>query len=263
MTTAQGPPRIEIDGQSPTDEQLSTAALDGYGHFTAMQVRSHRIRGLDLHLDRLTSAHREMFDEKLDGEVVRDYIRHALRTGTDADDASVRVYLRHIDDRPSVMITVRPPADMPAGPWRLQSVPYQRSVAHLKHLGDFGQGYFQRQARRNGFDEALLTDADGVISEGSITNIGFFDGLGVVWPDAPMLAGITMRLLQARIGAVGLTSRRAAVRLADVDSFDGAFVTNARGIASVAEIDDIVLPVDADRMAELAKAYARVGWDRL
>src|SRR5215472_2207180 len=261
MTTAQATPRVEIDGQSPATEQLTAAALDSYGHFTAMQVRNHQVRGLELHLARLTSAHLELFGADLDDRVVVERVRHALRAT--AGDASVRVYLRHLDDRPSVMVTVRPPGEMPAGPWRLQAVPYQRSVAHVKHLGDFGQGYFQRLAWRNGFDEALLTGADGVISEGSITNVGFFDGNTVVWPDAPMLAGITMQVLAARIGELGLTSRRAEVRLTDVQSLDGAFVTNARGIAAVASIDETVLPVDADRMTLLMTAYDSVGWDRI
>src|SRR5258708_15548965 len=261
MDPAKAGPRIEIDGLDPTPEKLAEAALDGYGHFTAMQVRSHQVRGLGLHLARLTSAHRDLFGADLDAEVVTDRVRHAL--GTSTGDASVRVCLRHPAGQASVMVTVRPPGEMPAGSWRLQAVPYQRSVAHVKHLGDFGQGYFQRQAWRSGFDEALLTGADGVISEGSITNIGFFDGSSVVWPDAPMLAGITMQVLQARIGAFGLAWRRAAVRLADVQSFDGAFVTNARGIAPVAEIDGQSLPVDAGMMAQLAKAYASAGWEHI
>lgn len=261
MSTPRVGAYVEVDGLRATPEQLAAAALDGYGHFTAMQVRRHRVRGLELHLARLAAAHLEMFGADLDGGGVRERVRHALGAGT--GDASVRVYLRHLDSQPSVMVTVRPPGDMPAGPWRLRAVPYQRAVAHVKHLGDFGQEYYRRQVSRDGFDEALLTGADGVIAEGSITNIGFFDSTGVVWPDAPMLAGITMQILQARIGEFGLTSRRAVVRLADVKSFAGAFVTSARGIAPVAGIDGTVLPVDAGRIMTLTKAYACAGWDRI
>ncbi len=251
---AQAAARVEIDGVSPTPDQILVAALDGYGHFTAMQVRNGRVRGLDLHLDRLTSAHSEMFGTSLDAETVRAYIRHGL--GPDTSDASVRVYLRQPQDQPSVMVTVRPPAELPAAPWRLRTVPYQRSVAHIKHLGDFGQGYYQRQVRRDGFDEALLTGPNGVVCEGSITNVGFFDADGVVWPDAPMLVGITMAVVDARLSGVGLASRRIPIRVADVAGFDGAFVTNARGIAPVGEIDGVPLPVPAELMTRLTTAYA-------
>jgi branched-subunit amino acid aminotransferase/4-amino-4-deoxychorismate lyase len=250
--------RIEIDGRDPTAEQLRAFALGNYGHFTAMQVRNFRARGLDLHLTRLAAANREVFDAALDAAAVRDHIRHALG---DTGDASVRVYVCELGDRPSVIVTVRPPGGMPEGPWKLQSVPYRRALAHIKHLGDFGQGYYQRLARRNGFDEALLTGPDAVIAEGSITNIGFCDGTSITWPDAPALAGITMQLLDSQLPGTGLTSRRARVRVPDVGSFTGAFVTNARGIAAVGQIDDHVLAADAKLMTTLTEAYQSASWD--
>jgi hypothetical protein len=52
---------MEIDGLDASPEQLRAAALDSYGHFTAMQVRNRRVRGLDLHMARLDSANRELF----------------------------------------------------------------------------------------------------------------------------------------------------------------------------------------------------------
>src|SRR5258708_20584209 len=186
MTGAPGGmPRIEIDGRDATADQLRAVALDAYGHFTAMQVRDRRARGLGLHLARLDAANSDLFGAGLAPALIRDRIRHAL--GGETRDASVRVYVRESPGGSSVMVTVRPPGGMPAAPWRLHAVPYQRPVAHIKHMGDFGQGYFRRLARRNGFDEALLTGPDAAISEGAITNIGFFAGNDVVWPAAPML----------------------------------------------------------------------------
>src|SRR5580658_3775122 len=58
-----------------------------------------------------------------------------------------------------------------------------------------------------GFDDALLTGPDGVISEGAITNIGFFDGNTVLWPSAPSLAGITMQLVAGALAERGIPSR--------------------------------------------------------
>ncbi len=254
--------RIEIDGADPSAEQLAAAALDDYGHFTSMQVRSRRVRGLGLHLARLTTAHAEMFGQGMGDDLVVRHIRHAM-AAEDVADATIRVVARHLDDRPSIMITVRPPGGMPGSPWRLRSVPYQRPAAHLKHLGDFGQAYYQRQVKAEGFDEALLTGPDGVIAEGSITNVGFFDGTMITWPDAPVLAGITMQLLQQRLSDFGLQYRNAPVRLADVPSFDAVFVTNARGIAPVAAIDEVTLPVNIGLMARLDKAYEAAAWDRI
>ena len=254
-------PRIEINGVSPTAVLLRAAVHNNYGHFTAMQVRNRRVRGLELHLARMAAASREVFGAALDTGAVRDHIRHAL--GADTSDASVRVYVLELEDRPAVMVTVRPPASMREGPWKLQSVPYQRPVAHIKHASDFGQGYYRRLARRNGFDDALLTGPGGVICEGGTTNIGFSDGSAVTWPDGPALAGITMQLLNQQLPGVGLTSRRERVRIPDVGGFAAVFVTNARGIAAVGQIDDRAVPVDARLMKTLADAYESAGWDLL
>jgi branched-subunit amino acid aminotransferase/4-amino-4-deoxychorismate lyase len=254
-------PRIEINGVSPTAALLRAAAHNNYGHFTAMQVRNQRVRGLELHLARLAAANRDVFGAALDTGAVRGHIRHAL--GGDTRDASVRVYVLELQDRPAVMVTVRPPGGMPEGPWKLQSVPYQRPVAHIKHASDFGQGYYQRLARRNGFDEALLTGPGGVICEGGTTNIGFSDGSAITWPDGPALAGITMQLLNQQLPGVGLTSRREPIHIPDVSRFAAAFVTNARGIAAVAQIDDRVVPVDARLMKTLTNAYESASWELL
>ena len=260
-TAAAGLQRMEIDGISATVEQLRAVAPSGFGHFTAMQVRGRRVRGMRHHVARLDSANRELFGAGIDEHVVLARIRHAL--ADDIVDASVRVYVNEVAGEPSIMVTVRPPGGMPASPWRLRSVPYQRSVAHIKHTADFGQRYYQRIAHAGGFDEALLTGPDAMISEGSITNIGFFHGTNVIWPAAPALAGITMQLLEPALSAARLPSARAHVRVRDLDSFEGVFVTNARGIASVGQVDDIVLPVNQQLMDKVTACYESVPWDSL
>jgi branched-subunit amino acid aminotransferase/4-amino-4-deoxychorismate lyase len=223
-----------------------------------MQTRDRRVRGLDLHLARLTSAHREMFAEELDEGRVRDHLRTAMEQSP--PDASVRVHVQRPDGlaSPAVAVIVRPAQGVPGGPtWRLKSVPYQRSIPHIKHIGDFGQAYHGDLVRRDGYDEALLTAPDGTIAEGSITNVGFFDGSAVVWPDAPQLAGITMQLLQR-----SLPHRRSRITLADLAAYPAAFATNARGIAAVRAIDGHTFAVDERLMRTLTEAYDAVPWEK-
>jgi len=157
--------RIEIDGREVDAAQLWSTA-SAYGHFTAMQVRGGRTRGLALHLDRLEAATAELFDSGLDRNRVVALIRHALGGH---DDASVRVYIFESAEEPAIMVTVKPSGGV-STPQRLQSVRYERPDAHLKHLAT-GQSYYSRLARRNGFDDALLTGDEGVVSESAIANI--------------------------------------------------------------------------------------------
>ena len=109
MTQATGL-TLEINGRAATAGELRALALGVYGHFTAMQLRGGRTRGLQLHLDRLDAASREMFGAALEGGQVRDLIRHAL--GARVRDASVRVIVQQPAEQepPWVTVTVRPPA---------------------------------------------------------------------------------------------------------------------------------------------------------
>jgi branched-subunit amino acid aminotransferase/4-amino-4-deoxychorismate lyase len=248
---------IEIDGVPPASDQL-WATVSAYGHFTAMQVRNGKARGLALHLRRLEVANREAFGVGLDGERVRALVRHALG---DTRDASVRVYVFETPGEPATMVTVKAPAEM-ASPQRLQPARYQRPDAHIKHVTT-DQGHYRRSAQRNGFDDAVLVGPDGAVSETTLANIGFFDGAAVVWPDAPMLHGITMQLLERELAGRGVPSRRSTVRLQDVASLDGAFLCSARGIAAVTAVDHTSFPAESQGLTMLAEAYASVTWDSI
>ena len=184
----------------------------------------------------------------------------ALADGT---DASVGVRVIRLGPEPAVMVTVGPPTAMPAAPWRLRSVGYIRPLAHLKHLGTFGQTYHRTRAEQAGFDEALLTGPDGTLAEGAITNVGFFDGDTVVWPTGPALAGITWQLLEPALAERGLPSVRRPVHLDDLSSFDAAFVTNSWGVAPIGTVDGIKLAQDADLARTLITAYDSVPWEPL
>lgn len=259
---SSAPIRVEVNGRTATAEYLQHPALVNYGHFTAMQVRHGRTRGIDLHLRRLDAATRELFDAGLDPDRIRDHLRHAL---ADSRDASVRVsvFWPETDDTASVMVAVRPPVDLSPTPQSLKSVPYLRPVPHVKHAGSFGQIYYGRLAERQGFTDALLTGPGGAISEAAISNIAFCDGTTIIWPDAPSLAGITMQLLEPRLAGAGLPTRRGPVRLADLPSYTAAFVTNSLGVAPVGRIDGTILPVDPGLMKTVTEIYESVPWDAI
>ncbi|MFD9504101.1 aminotransferase class IV family protein [Streptomyces sp. NPDC060035] len=264
MTPTAAPTYIEINGHRATGEDLRVPALAGYGHFTAMQVRDRRVQGLALHLDRLDSANRELFGLPLGGEHVRGLILHAL-DGAGVRDASVRVngFLPPGATATTPMVTVREPARMSTAPKSLMSVPYARTVPHIKRPGEFGQTYYGLLAQRSGFDEALLTAPGGVVTEGSITNIGFWEGTSVVWPDAPALTGITMALLDSGLAQDGRPSQRRPVTLEGLGAYRAAFVTNSQGIAPVHRIDDTSFAVDEELMKRIGQVYESAPWDTI
>ncbi|MFI9812218.1 aminotransferase class IV [Saccharothrix variisporea] len=247
--------RIEIDGGEPTTDQLAVGLLANYGHFTAMQVRDRRVQGLDLHLRRLDAQHRELYGEGLPGDRVRALIARALG---EVRDAAVRV-IAFGPEAPKLMVVVRPPAGPSDRPQRLISVDYQRHLPHVKHIGGFGQLLHGNRAKAAGYDDALLTTPDGVVIEGAIANIAFFDhDGGIVWPEADWLHGIAMQLLERE-----LPSRRAVVRRADLPLYRGAFLSNSIGVTAVSGIDDLAYPVDETAIDRVRGALAAVPWDAL
>jgi len=155
------------------------------------------------------------------------------------------------------MTVIAPPPPPLADSVRVQPQTYVRDAAHLKHTATFPLIRARRLAIDAGFDDALFADADGLISEGSLWNIGFLEGDSVVWPEAPMLPGVAQALISRGLAAVGLTERHAPVRLTDLDAFDAAFLCNsATPACPVTAIGDHVFGAAPERIDRLARAWS-------
>ena len=247
---------IEVNGREADQAAASLLDHEGWGHFTAMQVREGRTRGLDLHLSRLEAAHHEVYGRALGGAEVRARIRHALGGRL---DASVRVYGYWA----GLIVTVREPHDMPRRPHSMTAVPFQRPLARLKHVGSWGQGRFRDIALAAGFDEGLLVDEAGRISEGTITNVGFWRDGVVIWPDAPKLAGITMLLLRRQLAVAGIGQAEEPVRVHDLAAYGGMIVCNSHGWAPVSRVDELMIPQDEAFTGVIAAAIDSCPWDEI
>ena len=247
---------IEVNGGEADQVATSLLEHEGWGHFTAMQVRGGRTRGLGLHLSRLEAAHHEVYGRVLGGAEVRARIRHALGGRL---DASVRVYGYWA----GLIVTVREPHDMPRRPHSMATVQFQRPLARLKHVGSWGQGRFREAAVAAGFDEGLLVDEAGRISEGTITNVGFWrDGMAI-WPEAPKLAGITMLLLRRQLAAAGIGQAEEPVRVQDLAGFGGMILCNSQGWAPVNRVDDLMIPHHEAFTGLIAAAIDDCPWDEI
>lgn len=254
---------ILIDGEPASLDDLAYQAMVNYGAYTSFRVEQGGVRGLDLHLARLEASSVELFGEPVGEARLRDLMRLAIEG---RPDAWIRVSLFSPDLGPrspdwqgvsKVMTAVSPPPQPLASSVRLTVQTYAREAPQVKHVATFGLIRARRAARAAGYDDALFADADGRISEGSLWNIGFVRGDTVIWPQAPMLAGVAQALVEGGLASVGLSTSTEPVTVADLDRFDAAFLCNsATPACAVTAIGDQAFDTPPGLIERLSQAWA-------
>ena len=254
---------ILIDGLPATPDDLAHQALVNYGAYTSFRVEDGAARGLDLHLARLEQAAVELFGESPGESKFRRLMALAV-AGRDACWLRVSLFSPEIVHRnptyvgrPKVMTSVSHAPPPLATQVRVTAMRYEREAPHLKHLATFGLIRARRAARAAGFDDALFVDGEGRVTEGTLWNIGFVQGDRIVWPQAPMLAGVTQALIARGLPQVGLTSETRPIRLDEVGAFAGAFLCNsATPVCPITVIDDVAFANDPALLAKVEAAWS-------
>lgn len=233
-------PDLWIDGQSALLPDIKRAALSSYGAVTSFRVEDSAVRGLDLHLKRLTQSAIELFGQAIPEQKICDDLRAALGG---RGDAWVRISLfsPNLTPRdaawtgvPTAMMSISPPPAALSDGLALQTRQLSRYLPHLKHSGMFDLVHARRMAMQDGYDDALFIDHSGALLEGSLWNIGMIRDGRVIWPEGPILSGVSKHLISAK-----MPTERREIRLEDIGSFDAAFVCNsATPAAIVARIND-------------------------
>ncbi|WP_420472060.1 aminotransferase class IV [Brevundimonas sp. FT23042] len=234
-----------------------------YGAYTSFGVEDGAARGLDLHLERLRDASVELFGEAVPEDRLRALMRVAMGS-REACWLRVSLFSDQISNRdptwvgePRVMVGVFDPPPPLATRVRLQVQAHERIAPRLKHVANMDLLTARRRARADGFDDALFADRDGGLSEGTLWNIGFVRDDRVTWPRAPMLAGVTQRLIETGLAGVGLDSETRPVSREMSTGFRQAFICNsATPACPVGEIDGRALEIDAALIDRLRAAWA-------
>jgi branched-subunit amino acid aminotransferase/4-amino-4-deoxychorismate lyase len=251
------------NGRAATAEELAPLAFAGYAHFTAMQVRGGRVRGLDLHLERLRTASVELFGRALPDDQVRSYLRTALQAGPADLSLTATVYSRAgeftaagAEVESEMLVRTGSPSSGPEGPLALAAVEHERFLPAVKHVGEVAKTYLLRQAVAQGFDDAAFVDRRGRLSEATIWNLAFWDGGSVVWPAAEVLGGITMSIVRRQLDRRGVPQRVQDITLDDLPTLAGGVVMNSwtPGVA-VSRIGAVSLPEAPSFLELLHKAY--------
>lgn len=115
------------------------------------------------------------------------------------------------------------------------------------------------QAQRQGYDETVLLDSRGLVSECTSANIFAVFGGDVRTPSriSACLPGITRAILLEEIRVPGLTISEGDLRLEELSAADEVFVTSStRNLLPVLEIAGKHLTAKGDAAARLNEAFA-------
>ncbi|WP_265515617.1 aminotransferase class IV family protein [Nitratireductor luteus] len=234
MSAEAGTDQALIDGRPAIVAELIPLAFAGFAHFTAMQVRNRKVKGFDLHLARLRQASNAFFGRASTDEQLRSYVKAAIDGGPEDQSLTVTVFSRHgeftadsMDVEPATLVRTGAPSDGPQGPLRLSAVDHERPLAAIKHVGEVGKTYYLHQAVRQGFNDAAFVDRHGRLSEATIWNLVFWDGAAVIWPEAAVLTGTTMGIVQRQLDRLGVPQRHEEVSLDRLQDLSGAAVMNS------------------------------------
>ena len=194
------------------------------GVYEVVHVYDGRLIDADLHLDRLDRSLREL---RLPAPMSRPALLHVLlevarrnrvREGLLYMQVTRGVARRdHVFPqgvRPALVVTIRRVPRFPAGPdgWTTQAIthPDQRwARCDIKTVGLLPNVLARQAAREQGAGEAILFDAEGMVTEGAATSAWIVDDAGTLRVrhlDNHILPGCTRAALTRLLQDAGLTA---------------------------------------------------------
>ncbi|HEU5129214.1 MAG TPA: aminotransferase class IV [Glycomyces sp.] len=258
---------VELNGAPLSESRIQGLALYNYGHFTTFVADRGRVKGLDLHLDRLDRDSEAMHGTGLDRGGVRELIAGAVGRIEGRAVLRVTVFDPDLDLgrpaavlAPQVLITARAAPSGTPGPVSLGVAEYRRDLPQVKHTGLMRTVALRRRAQRAGFDDVAFCDDRRRLSEGATWNLAFIDHAGtLVLPDRPCLEGVTLRLLTREAEAAGVPCLRRTVTVADARSFPAGMITNAAvGSRPMRAFDGAPLDPEHPVLTALRRRYERI-----
>jgi branched-chain amino acid aminotransferase len=232
----------------PTDRGFTL----GDGAFETIRIADGRAVGLAAHLDRLGRSLAVLgFGSPHGDAAIAAAIADLVAEEGVADGAArltvtrgpaARGILPPDDPRPTVAITVSPGLQS-STPLRLTVARSTRRnefspLSRIKSLNYLDNILARREAAERGYDDAILLNTSGRVTETGIANLFLCHGDAIVTP--PAEEGALPGLMRARvIDCLGAVER--PIGTGELHRAAAAFVTNSLGIRAVAEIDGHVL----------------------
>ena len=134
---------------------------------------------------------------------------------------------------------------------------YERTFPQAKTLNMLQSYLAYREAKRADAYDALLLNKAGFVTEGTRTNFFCIHERTIVTPpERDILLGVTRKAVLKVALEHGFTLEERDIRLNDIQSYDGAFVTSTSSkIVPVREIDGVAVRECPTALRELMQRY--------
>ncbi|MGP4123580.1 MAG: aminodeoxychorismate lyase [Sodalis sp. (in: enterobacteria)] len=234
-----------LNGIPQTQLPLTDRAIHfGDGFFTTARVLDGDIPLLAWHIERLVRAGQRLLFASFDSDVLRREMlaaAHGVREGIIkaliSRGSGGRGYSFRGCDAPQRIVSLMPaPAQYPR--WRQEGVRLSQSpvrlarnslLAGIKHNNRLEQVLIRAHLDRDGSDEALVLDSEGVVVECCSANVFWRRGQEVFTPvlSHAGVAGVMRRRVILVLPTLGYSLEKVSVRPNALRTADEVFITNA------------------------------------
>jgi 4-amino-4-deoxychorismate lyase len=247
--------RGRCDPADPVIRADDEALLRGRAAFETLRVYGRRPFRLEAHLDRLYASAGSIELPPLERGEIERLVELVLEEASDAQDTTLRLVwtagadggcatgLALLSTVPGWIAEVRTRGSRIASllgvraavPWLLPGV---KSTSYAVNMAA------DAEAKRRGADDAIFVDADGVVLEGTVTNVWWRRGDTLYTPSLELgiLAGVTRAVVLELAEGCGYRVEEGIYRLPDVLTSEEAFTSSSvRELLPIADLDGALL----------------------
>lgn len=239
-----------VDPAEPVIRADDEGLLRGRAAFETLRVYGGRPFGLEAHLDRLTASAASIGLPAVERRRLQVLVGLVLPKAEGGDAAlrlvwtagpaggiptalallsSIPEWIEPTRERGATAVSLL--GVRASAPWLLPGV---KSTSYAVNMAA------EAEARRRGVDEALFVDADGIVLEGTVTNVWWRVGRSLYTPslDLGILAGVTRAMVAQLAPECGYTIEEGAYPLEQLLAAEEAFTSSSvREVMPVVELD--------------------------
>lgn len=256
------------------DSDMLFLALYGYACFTSFLVENKKVKGFQLHLERLINDSLEIFGQSPDKEEILKNVLAFLVQQEPDYYGGVRVTIFPANFSLSnpgdfqtfnILVTGRKVENINASPLSIASIEAKRICPLQKTSNITGSLKARIEAQEKGAQDALMLH-NGIVTEGATWNIFFGTGNHLVTPSIQLglLPGIARKLLIESAISSNYKIIESEIEISEINKYEYCFISNSLiGLRPVSRINDILYDTENQNINYLQQRFREIPNEKL